>query len=167
MGIYSPNGVNNNTGRVLGYGSNTNSLMSVTNPSTETADKAVDPTYATGTEAGGTINYFRTADIVNVVGTISSINGTSDSVVPTANLSTNEVHTSNSARKYAVSSIDIHGRPTYGTFHGSGYDLTSTTGNVYDRAADAMNDPYGTPAKFYSLVGLAPVTHTYNSLTSY
>jgi hypothetical protein len=125
-------------------------------------------TSPSGTIPGGTILYNRTADIISVDGQVDNVNGVaSKDFTMTDNTSTPEVHGSQKGRKLAITSIDNHGNLTYGATNGTSYDLTSTTGNVYDRPVDSMRDPYGTPPKFYSLIGLAPTGLSYRALTSF
>lgn len=168
MATYSPNGVNNNIGTMLGAGSDSNTLMNIESLIRSPGAKTYHAPSATGTVSGGTINYKRTADILSLEGYIDNVNGVSTrDIYPVNNTSTPERHSTQLGRKEIISTIDIHGNITYGTFNGSGYQMTATTGNVYDRPVDAANDPYGTPPRFYSLNGLSATTHSFTALTSY
>lgn len=164
MPTYAPNGINNNTGTALGYGNNANNLMSVAGPSNPASSVSY---VSTNTATGVVPNYFRTNDILTLDGVMEDLNTVAGSFFASANESTPEYHTSQLSRKLNVSGIDNHGNITYGAMNGSGYYLAADTGNVFDRPADAQADPYGTPPNFQSLVGLAPVTHTFSSLTTF
>lgn len=171
MAIYLANGaVNNNIGVMLGPGNDSNTLMNISNVFNSVVPKNYVSTYTSpsGTIAGGTILYSRTTDYISVDGQTDNINGVaSKDFTLTANTSTPEVHGSQKGRKLAITSIDNHGNITYGATNATSYDLTATTGNVYDRPVDSMRDPYGTPPKLYSLIGLAPTGISYRALTSY
>lgn len=165
---YSPNGINNNTGSVLGAGTDTNSLLSFTSLIRSPGSKTFHSPSTTGSWANGTINYKRTADILMNEGLMENLNGNaSKDFWAMENSSTPEQHSSQLARKLAVTSISNDGTITYGATNGTSYYLTATTGNIYDRPADAAKDPYGTPPRFFSLVGLSPATHTFTALTTY
>ncbi len=169
-GLYTPSPINNNSGSVLGAGSNTNDFVNIVDSNGETAEKVPVSTYSEETyQSVGTINYQSEGKLIQL-GTVVDLNGitTNDFDISSHSelLGTSDEHSSKYGRRNTITSQDNQGNVTYGSTYGDIYGLYPVSGATpVDKAADAAADPYGTPARLTYLGGSEPITTSFSPLT--
>jgi len=163
-------GTSDNGGGGVTLGNGTVSAIQGQSAIAGEAGTSVLPSGSTNkTYSSGTLDYNRTGGFVQHSVLVEDVNGVAanDFYMTDNGSIADEQHSSKYAVKRSITSYDQYGRPTYGATDGTRYGLYTTSGTPVDKPIDAAKDPYGTPATFVTLDGLAPVVHSFSALTSY